>query len=385
MTFPESLTANGSTPILVVDDEEPFRRLLGHILRRAGYLKVSLASSSAEALQLLLANDFAVMLTDMSMPGGSGLELLRRTREQYPNLATVMVTATDEAKLADEALSMGAYGYVIKPFKDNEVLNSVNSAIRRRQLESVSQESHAMLQEQVRARTSELWSAIQTLEQREQDLNVSHEDTIERLSIAAELRDDEAITHIKRMSRYCALLAGWAGLDTQRCEMVRRASMMHDVGKIGIPDAILLKPGTLTPNEYVLMQQHAEFGARILSGSHSELLEVAATIAWTHHEKCDGSGYPRGLPGDEIPLEGRIAAIADVFDALTTDRVYRKAFGFTDAVGMMKDGRGSHFDPDLLDLFLANLDQVVKAKELNADEDGSTSHLSVVTTYRPGA
>jgi putative two-component system response regulator len=149
--------------------------------------------------------------------------------------------------------------------------------------------------------------------------------------------------------------------------MVRTASIMHDVGKIGIPDSILLKPGKLTPDEYTFMQQHAEFGYRILWGSKSTLISLAATIALTHHEKWDGSGYPKGLRGEEIPLEGRIAAVADVFDALTTHRVYRKAFGLPDAVKIMKEGRGSHFDADLLDLFITHLDEVLQVKQQEED------------------
>lgn len=372
------MTANDGARILVVDDEEQIRTLLGRILRRGGYMNVSVASSSAEAFKLLAAEDFDLMLTDMRMPGGSGLELLRGGREKHPSVATLVVTSVDETELADQAMALGAFGYIIKPFKENDVLNSVSSALRRRQLEVVSLESHGVLEEKVRVRTSELWTALQIVEQREEDLKVSREETIERLSIAAELRDDETASHVRRMSRYCGLLSGWAGLDIQRSELIRRASIMHDVGKVGIPDSILLKPGKLTANEYAITQRHAEFGSRILSGSASELLTVAATIALTHHEKCDGSGYPRGLHKDDIPLEGRIAAIADVFDALTTNRVYRKAFGLPDAIRIMKEGRGSHFDPDLLDLFLAHLDEILQAKKGEDDRGVESSHLSVV-------
>ena len=332
---------------------------------------ISVASSSDEARKLLSQDDFDLMLTDMRMEGDSGLDLLRLARDAHPTLATLMVTGIDDTDLADQAMGLGAYGCIIKPFKDSEVLNGVNSALRRRSLEIISRENRGVLEEKVRARTSELWTALQTVEQRDQDVKASHEGTIERLSLAAELRDDETASHIKRMSRYCGLLSEWAGLDAQRSDLVRKASVMHDVGKIGIPDGILLKPGKLTPDEYTLMQEHAEFGSRILSGSSSELLTIAATIALTHHEKCDGSGYPRGLQRDEIPIEGRIAAIADVFDALTTNRVYRRAYGLPEAIKIMKEGRGSHFDPDLFDLFIANLDLVLKAKQREDDRTRS--------------
>jgi putative two-component system response regulator len=224
-----------------------------------------------------------------------------------------------------------------------------------------------MLEEKVRARTAELWNALQAVEKMDDDLKVSHEGTIERLSIAAELRDEESVGHIRRVSRYCGLLSRWAGLDEQHSDLVRKASVLHDVGKIGIPDGILLNTGTLTPDEFAVMKNHADFGSRILSGSPSELLTMAATIALTHHERCDGTGYPKGLTKDEIPIEGRIAAIADVFDALTTNRIYRRAMGLPEALLIMKKGRGSHFDPELLDLFISHLDEVLKAKKLEDD------------------
>ncbi|MDQ3914386.1 MAG: HD domain-containing protein [Actinomycetota bacterium] len=219
----------------------------------------------------------------------------------------------------------------------------------------------------VRERTGELSATIGKLEAAEKELRLAQEDTVERLSIAAEFRDDETARHVQRMSRYSALLASRAGEDAERAELVRIASVMHDVGKIGIPDSILLKPGKLTPEERRIMEQHSEIGYRILSGSRSEVLSLAATIAWTHHERIDGTGYPRKLTGDAIPLEGRIAAIADVFDALTSHKVYKKAFPLGQAVDIMREGRGSHFDAGLLDLFLGSIDEVIRIKERFAD------------------
>jgi putative two-component system response regulator len=198
-----------------------------------------------------------------------------------------------------------------------------------------------------------------TTEKRAQEtLRRSHEETVRRLSTAAELRDDETGAHIERVSRYCELIAERLGLDPAFRDELRIASPMHDVGKIGIPDAILLKPGPLTPEERAEMERHAEIGYRVLTGSGAELLELAATIAWTHHERFDGSGYPRGLSGETIPLEGRIAAVADVFDALTSDRVYRKALPYEEAIALLRDGRGSQFDPRVVDAFLEADDEI---------------------------
>ena len=186
----------------------------------------------------------------------------------------------------------------------------------------------------------------------EATLRRSREETIRRLSRASEFRDDETGAHIERVSRYCELIAKRLRLDPKRCEELRIASPMHDVGKIGIPDSILLKPGPLNPEERAEIERHAEIGYRILAGSGSSLLDLAATIASTHHEHFDGGGYPRGLKGEEIPLEGRIVAVADVFDALTNDRIYRPALSYVDATSTMQAARGSQFDAEALDVFV---------------------------------
>ena len=224
-------------------------------------------------------------------------------------------------------------------------------------------ETQQRLEEMVRSRTQELWDAIAELEHVKEDLRTSREETVHRLSIAAELKDDETPRHIERMSRYCALLSVRSGADEEQAELVRVASIMHDVGKIGIPDAILMKPGRLTPEERLTMQAHAEIGYNILAGSKSPLLEVAATVALTHHEWFDGTGYPQGLSGPTIAREGRIAAIADVFDALTSDRVFRRAYPIGKAVEMIKESRGTQFDPELLDVFLDSLDEALGIRE----------------------
>ncbi len=212
-----------------------------------------------------------------------------------------------------------------------------------------------------------LASEVDRLQMVEKELRLAQEAVVERLSIAAEFRDDETARHVQRMSRYTALLATKSGASPERAEQVRTAAVMHDVGKIGIPDSILLKPGKLTPEERRIMEQHSEIGYRILSGSRSDLLTLAAQIAWTHHERVDGNGYPRRLAGEDIPLEGRMAAIADVFDALTSQKVYKKASPLPQAVDVMREGRGTHFDGDLLDLFLDSIDEVVRIKERYAD------------------
>ncbi len=201
------------------------------------------------------------------------------------------------------------------------------------------------LEDEIESRTSELKRALSELE-------IAQAETVQRLSMAVEFRDEDTGAHIERIGRFSVLLAEHIGMDAEFCERLRHAAPLHDVGKVAIPDAILLKPGPLTPEERAIVETHAEEGHRLVRGSSSSILDMAATIALSHQEKWDGSGYPRGLKGEAIPIEGRIVAVADVFDALTSDRVYRKAFSVEDAVQMMREQRGRHFDPVLLDAFM---------------------------------
>jgi methanogenic corrinoid protein MtbC1 len=206
------------------------------------------------------------------------------------------------------------------------------------------------LEQEIEARTTELKRALSELE-------IAQAETVQRLSMAVEFRDEDTGAHIERIGRFSVLLAEHIGMDADFCERLRHAAPLHDVGKVAIPDAILLKPGPLTPEERAIVETHAEEGHRLVRGSSSSILDMAATIALSHQEKWDGTGYPRGLKGEKIPIEGRIVAVADVFDALTSDRVYRKAFSIEDAVQMMREQRGRHFDPVLLDAFMEVLGQ----------------------------
>ena len=201
------------------------------------------------------------------------------------------------------------------------------------------------LEDEIDSRTSELKRALSELE-------IAQAETVQRLSMAVEFRDEDTGAHIERIGRFSVLLAEHIGMDAEFCERLRHSAPLHDVGKVAIPDAILLKPGPLTPEERAIVETHAEEGHRLVRGSSSSILDMAATIALSHQEKWDGSGYPRGLKGEAIPIEGRIVAVADVFDALTSDRVYRKAFSVEEAVQMMREQRGRHFDPVLLDAFM---------------------------------
>ena len=365
--------------ILIVDDEEPIRRLLGYLLEPHGY-KVALAGEAREARQRMESGSYALVLCDVNMPGESGMDLIRHILTQYPSTAVIMITGLDSPVLANAALDMGAFGYVIKPFEANEVLINVANALRRRKLEIENAMHRENLEEVVRTRTIALQQALEWLERSEKELRLSREETIQRLAIAAEFRDSSTAQHIQRMSHYCELLARRYGLSPERCDLIRTASPMHDIGKIGTPDHVLLKPGKFTPEEFKVITQHTEIGYRILAGSDSELLKVAALIAWTHHERFDGTGYPRGLKGETIPLEGRITAIADNFDALTTQRVYKPAYDFDHAKELMLKERGKHFDPELLDIFFDSMEEITRIYDQFADPTWlSTSRHRTIT------
>lgn len=241
-------------------------------------------------------------------------------------------------------------------------LGYTNSELRRR---AADLNEHLVERAAIEQRLRE---TIDELERSENALEHSQEETIMRLSMAVERRDQETGDHIERMGRYCALLAHKIGWDEQRCELLRIAAPLHDVGKIAIPDSILLKPGALTPEERVEIERHAEIGHEILAGSDSPLLDLAARIALSHHEHWDGNGYPNGLVGEEIPTEGRMAAIADVFDALTSDRVYRPAMTVERALAIMSEGRGGHFDPTLLDTFFDSIVEVLMIRDGHVEE-----------------
>ena len=351
-------TPSPTERILIVDDEDQIRTLLARLLSPHGYDCLT-AESAAAARRLLKETEVALVLSDVNMPGESGIDFTREVLAQYPDTAVVLVTGMDDRRYADVAIELGAYGYVLKPFKPTELIINVGNALRRRTLEIENRSHRERLEQTVLDRTAALRDTIARLESSDSELRRLREETIRRLSWAAEFRNQETGEHIVRMSLYCALLGRLAGLETDRAELIRIASPMHDVGKIGIPDRILLKPGRLTEDERRVMEAHTEMGHRILAGSGVELLDLAAKMALTHHERIDGTGYPAGAAGEEIPIEGRICAIADVFDALTSDRVYRQAFQPDEARAMMLEGRGTQFDTELLDLFFGSFEDVL--------------------------
>jgi putative two-component system response regulator len=352
--------------ILVVDDQDLVRRVLDRMLQREGH-RCRQAGSVHEAKQVVSAEPPELVLCDIDMPGDSGLVLVDWLAEHHPDTAVMMVTACDDPAVAARVLAAGADGYIIKPFERNEIVINVANALRRHHLDAELRRRQATLQQTVDDQSSQIRASVTELEHASESLEHSYQESVWRLACAAEYRDPETATHLERMSRYSELLARTIGCDAGWCDLLRLASPMHDVGKLGIPDEVLMKPGRFTDEDRAIMNRHAEIGHRILSGSDSPLLQMAASVAYTHHEWWDGTGYPRGLRGTDIPIEGRIVAVADVFDALTTQRRYKDTMTFAEAETLMRAERGTHFDPDLIDAFFSSRAEVEAIQGTFAD------------------
>ena len=334
--------------ILIVDDQPANVLLLEKMLRGAGYLNLRSTTDSRETLSIFTEFRPNLILLDLLMPHLDGVAVMETLRPQIPDstfLPILVLTAdtTPEAKL--RALSAGAKDFLTKPFDRTEVLlriqNLLETRLIHRQLEGMNQR----LEETVENRTRELEDA--------------RNETLERLAIAAEHRDDDTGNHIHRVGEVSGLVAETLELPKAQVELIRRAAALHDVGKIGISDEILLKPGKFTPAEFEQMKAHSAIGAEILSGSNVPLLQMAEEIALNHHERWDGTGYPNGLEGEGIPLSARIVAVVDVFDALTHDRPYKEAWPTEDAIAELQRQRKKQFDPRVVEAFLLVHDRLL--------------------------
>ncbi len=322
--------------ILIVDDEAYIRRLLTRWLTLAGYACEEAPDASFAQVRLAQGG-IQLVISDILMPGMNGLELLEAITGRYPDVAVVLATAVDDRATAIRALHAGAFGYLIKPFDENEVIICVANALERKRLQQRDRQYSSQLELEVHQRTVEIRA-------RESEVAM-------RLIWASEYRDDETGAHIQRLSEYAVQLARACDWSVEEIELLRLAAPMHDIGKIGVPDAVLRKPGSLTVDEFKLIKQHTLIGAQILSGSEIPLLRIARDIALCHHERWDGGGYPKALEGEAIPRAARLVAILDVYDALIHDRVYRPAMPRDEALAILKAGAGRHFDPDLLARF----------------------------------
>jgi len=348
--------------ILIVDDMEANRILLNDYTLSLGH-NPTLCVDGSSALAQVEKKSPDLFLLDIMMPGINGYEVLDRLKsdDKHRHIPIIMVSALDEMDSVVRCIERGAVDYLTKPFNPTLLKARMDTALAEKKLhdrEVVYREKienyNVHLEEEVKKRTLELF---------EVRLRVIH-----RLGRAAEYRDNETGLHVVRMSHYCALIGAELGWDSQQCEMIFNASPMHDVGKIGIPDSILLKPDKLEDDEWEIMKTHAAIGAEILKGGDSELEKMAEMIARTHHEKWDGTGYPNGLKGEEIPLMSRIVAVADVFDALTMEQPYKKEWPVEDAMDLIEKASGYHFDPQLVPVFKDILPQVLEIKNRFAEK-----------------
>lgn len=333
-------TTLSEASILIVDDEEPNVRLLERILDGAGYSNVESTTDPRRVLPLYIEREPDLILLDLHMPHLDGFEVMRQLKPLIPDgtyLPILVLTADVTSDAKERSLSDGARDFLTKPFDVTEVLLRVGNLLETRFLHRQLQQQNRRLEDRVRERTEELEQA--------------HIETFERLALAAEYRDDDTGQHTRRVGRTAAVVARALGLPSSEVELIERASGLHDVGKIGVSDAILLKPERLTPVEFEVVKTHTIVGAKILSGSRSPLLRMAEEIALTHHERWDGSGYA-GLAREGIPLTGRITTVADVFDALTHRRPYKDPWPVEKALAEIASQRGRQFDPDVVDAFL---------------------------------
>jgi putative two-component system response regulator len=346
----------GPMRVVIVDDHRTNIQLASALLAQMGGCESITFTDPVEAFEWCCLNDFDLLIVDYMMPEMDGIEFITNLRasEQFALVPMLMVTATNEREVRHRALEAGATDFLTKP------IDTVEFRARVRNMLAI-HKSHVEVANRAAVLSAEVRRATEAILNRERD-------TVMRLSRAAEFRDPETGAHIQRMARYSWLVAATITDDLEYADAILEAAPMHDVGKLGTPDHILLKPGKLTVDEFAIMKKHAEIGWVILKDGASPTLRLAAEIAYAHHEKFDGSGYPNGLAGTGIPLSGRIVAVADVFDALTSARPYKAAWEVSRAVDFLRENSGSHFDPACVNAFISRLDDALEIRSQFQDE-----------------
>lgn len=344
--------------VLVIDDQATSRQILAQIVRSIDeLLEIKSFDSAQPALDWLRDRQADLILTDYKMPGMNGIEFLEqaRTLKQLQNVPIVMITSHEETEIRYRALELGATDFINKPIDHAECRARFRNLLQLQRQRLIIEDRANWLEEQVRAATHAI--------------RVREHETLLRLAKAGEYRDEETGNHVIRMARFARVIAETLGVEKTECETIELSAPMHDIGKIGIPDQILLKPGKLTTEEFETIKQHTIIGYEILRDSPSRYLKMGAEIALGHHEKFDGSGYPQGLVGEAIPLPARIVAVADVFDALSSRRCYKPAWSDQDIMNLMVDESGKHFDPQCIDAFLSQIDRIREIRASLSDDD----------------
>ncbi|MGD0507139.1 MAG: HD domain-containing phosphohydrolase [Terriglobales bacterium] len=352
--------------ILVVDDEETIREIVSQMLGGA-HFHTRQAASGVEALSILESGDeFDLVLSDLMMAEMDGIALLERAKERYPDMPIVMVTAVHDIQVALQALRNGAYDYLLKPFEREQLLATVRRALENRRLKRENDAYRTNLESLVAARTQQWKGALSDLEE-------SYDMMLEALGDALDAKDAETEYHSKRVTAYTIAIARKMGLPKEEVKVIARGAFLHDIGKLAIPDAILRKPGKLTDDEMAEMKEHCYRGYKIVS--RIPFLAEAAEIVYSHQERYDGTGYPRGLKGDEIPLGARMFSIADTLDAMTVDRVYRPAQSFQAARTEIQLWSGRQFDPQIVKIFLGMPDDIFEGlrEEINGPKSNGSN------------
>ena len=345
-----SRSAAESKHVLVIDDELSVREILAEGLSSFGY-RTHMAGSADEGYDLLRQTPIHLVLSDIEMPGGSGLNLLQRIKAHDSDLDVIMVTGVVDAQTAIDAIRQGASDYVTKPFNLEEVQIVVERTLEKRRLIIENRMHQERLEELVAVRTDELREKKEEVERLYEDLQDSYESSLQALVTALDFRDNETQGHSYRVVKYAVQVAQRMGINEPDLTWIRRGAILHDVGKIGIPDSILRKPGKLTGKEWEEMKKHPEMGYRMLQDIR--FLRPALDIVLSHQERFDGSGYPRGMAGKQIPLGARIFSVVDTFDAMTSDRPYRAALSIEDSREEIRRWSGRQFDPDVVEAFLS--------------------------------
>ena len=349
--------------ILVVDDDPHVLAATSLLLDAKGYTAI-VCQDSREAVRRMVEANAEIVLSDIKMPNVTGIELLKKIHEINPEIPVILMTAYAELEIALDAIREGAFDMVIKPYNSDYLIFTIDKAVRYETVIKMERNYKQVLEETVEKRTAELAEAMATLRE-------SSAETIKRLTIIAEFRDTDTGTHIMRIGNYAKMLSEAMHMSSDFVEAITFTSMMHDIGKIGIPDSILLKKGPLNQEEAEIMTTHTTIGHRMLSGSHHYNLQMGASIALSHHERWDGSGYPRGLKGEDIPVEGGITMVCDVYDALRSQRPYKPAFSHEKTFNIITEGDGrtmpGHFCPVVLKAFKENAAVFEEIFEQNKD------------------
>jgi putative two-component system response regulator len=349
-----------SRRILVVDGEKEHLDSTVAMIRSFGYM-CEKAGDGIEALAKMKLDVDLVVLA-VKLPDMDGFELIQRIRNDvdYEEIPILLMCDASERQNCYRAIKTGATDFVNRPVDEMALRVRGASLLKMKQTQDIFKEHKFRMEEIVAKRTSDLSKALEDMTVARRSTQEAHIETIRRLSIAAEYKDDDTAAHIHRMSRYSAIIARGLDLPQSEVEIISHASLMHDVGKIGIPDSILFKPDALDASEWEIMRGHTSIGGRILAGSTSHVMRAGKIIALSHHEKWDGGGYPEGLKGEKIPLWGRICCVADVYDALISNRPYKEAFQTEKALEIIKADSGSHFDPRVIEAFVENIDKVLQ-------------------------